>query len=1054
MTTPLAQRSPTGRASSRSPWLTILPILLLTGTGAGPRQPVPNFAGSAIPDPPQQRAPWTPPATKLPRFLVTATTALFDAGMADPRGCEYRNIEVGKTVPFKTRGFVLPEQSGQGGRFAISWDGIIYPVVVGPPADLDADARTVADLVGKRRADAMASGNRQYTPIGFVYASAYVSDYLYADRPAKVELPTSLKLVLLLRLGRVDLAERLFAVGTPWTPEKPRLDLTDYRISLVTLADEHAPILLARLVAAHRRSDDVVALDAARRLDAFARSIDAQAKALGFPRRGPQFPDAQVPGYFGPLPQLDLLLADQERRAAEPPRGPIPPRGGDPSARIAALIRNLDQIGARPRPGFDPPSPATDPLVSELVAEGKPAVGPLLDALDSDQRLTRCVTVSEQGGPIYVDPVVQAIVSALYRIVKPGSGFKGGYGLYHRSTPEDRRRMAAAFREFWEKNRDVSPTERIYRTLRDDKAWPSHWLEAASDLIQTADGFDPRNPILPRPLRGEPLRDHREPSVSDLLARRAVQQAGREDGLGDAFTLASILSHWDKPAARPLLKKYLAVGVGRGGIDPRFIELATHGRAIDGDPAALDAFAARLTTSTPSTTTSNSYDNLEPMWTYPDHPALVKASRAMFLDPGSPWSPLPPEKWGTWLVSAEDPIASPLACIGAFREALLTLLADKTLVGTATWQGDQIQYALSSGASGGFSTHRDSAPDERPGVKVPLRICDLVAWKLVELEGTPEVALTRDEAHRDESVASCVAYLRRYGRNLSPRPPPNEEDFPRKRAHLRFPTLDRPATADDVRETRAIFSLEGEGEVRLASLPKGFPILARWPALKDRPMDRPEAGDTIRREYFRAGYVWQAEEVRRGDQWERFYGFAGPGTIARVPASEVEFPQARYSSPNMPGGLDAQFWYVAWPPDGVVPDGPILARLVIRNGSGLDRAVPTEFVRPDADGKPALRRGIDLTIIPEPADGSQTAPDARKVEIPPARTARFDPGPASRTLAPTEAFEAARIDLNEWFSGLRPGSYRLRIDFGEDSGLGRGRTFLPLEIRDPGDGAN
>ena len=38
-----------------------------------------------LPTPPLQAEPWSPPATKLPRFLVTATRIVFEQGLADPR---------------------------------------------------------------------------------------------------------------------------------------------------------------------------------------------------------------------------------------------------------------------------------------------------------------------------------------------------------------------------------------------------------------------------------------------------------------------------------------------------------------------------------------------------------------------------------------------------------------------------------------------------------------------------------------------------------------------------------------------------------------------------------------------------------------------------------------------------------------------------------------------------------------------------------------------------------------------------------------------------------
>ena len=64
------------------------------GRGDEPDRQVREFARKVMPDPPNQGAPWTPPATKLPRSLVEATALLFESGVADPRGCDYREIEV------------------------------------------------------------------------------------------------------------------------------------------------------------------------------------------------------------------------------------------------------------------------------------------------------------------------------------------------------------------------------------------------------------------------------------------------------------------------------------------------------------------------------------------------------------------------------------------------------------------------------------------------------------------------------------------------------------------------------------------------------------------------------------------------------------------------------------------------------------------------------------------------------------------------------------------------------------------------------------------------
>src|SRR4051794_38491359 len=91
-------------------------------------------SASEPPRPPQQGTPWTPRGT-VPTNILSAAEALFAQGFPDPRGCEYREIEVevsgfwqGKSSTVKTRGWVLPESSSATNRFAICWNGVIYPI--------------------------------------------------------------------------------------------------------------------------------------------------------------------------------------------------------------------------------------------------------------------------------------------------------------------------------------------------------------------------------------------------------------------------------------------------------------------------------------------------------------------------------------------------------------------------------------------------------------------------------------------------------------------------------------------------------------------------------------------------------------------------------------------------------------------------------------------------------------------------------------------------------------------------------------------------------------
>ena len=71
-----------------------------------------------------------------------------------------------------------------------------------------------------------------------------------------------------------------------------------------------------------------------------------------------------------------------------------------------------------------------------------------------------------------------------------------------------------------------------------------------------------------------------------------------------------------------------------------------------------------------------------------------------------------------------------------------------------------------------------------------------------------------------------------------------------------------------------------------------FPIPARWVTLKEFPIDLLKSDGTVYRDYEQDGWIWQAEEVRKGDHWERFYGFVRPQAIVRLPAVEIELRNA------------------------------------------------------------------------------------------------------------------------------------------------------------------
>ena len=105
----------------------------------------------ALPVPPQQNVPWKTPAIAYPK-LASAAEALAALGLPDPRGCEYREVELsgpfGLAGQSATRAWVLPASRRDRTRWAILWNGLISRVLeVGPKADLrsEIDSLLAAD---------------------------------------------------------------------------------------------------------------------------------------------------------------------------------------------------------------------------------------------------------------------------------------------------------------------------------------------------------------------------------------------------------------------------------------------------------------------------------------------------------------------------------------------------------------------------------------------------------------------------------------------------------------------------------------------------------------------------------------------------------------------------------------------------------------------------------------------------------------------------------------------------------------------------------------------
>jgi hypothetical protein len=240
---------------------------------------------ASLPEPPRQHAPWQPvPVAGVPQYVPELVAMLFDAGLADPRGGEYREIEIkiryGDSSFITTHGWYFKQ------GFAVCWDGLAHRVVrAGGKADLDQDV-----AAGRPTWEATVLLPQIVAPVG---------------------------VALLLRLGKADLAARL-SLKESGVPARlfTALDQDPSQINQRQWFDYAATSWLSaafhEAVSAHAIGDDRTAADVSEYLMRAGPSSESAGNKLF-----PYPPNTQASLDF--LKPVPALLADSERRLKKPP---------------------------------------------------------------------------------------------------------------------------------------------------------------------------------------------------------------------------------------------------------------------------------------------------------------------------------------------------------------------------------------------------------------------------------------------------------------------------------------------------------------------------------------------------------------------------------------------------------------------------------------------------------------------------------------------------------------------------------------------------------------
>lgn len=1062
-----------------------LALLLVCISALAFGQAAPRFQGKNLPLPPQQTQPWTVPETKLPPLASKAIADLFKDGLADPRGCEYREIEVetgscwhGYGAVVKTAGWVLPGEGKQ--KFAVCWDGLVYPVVsIGQGADLDQEVR---DLLKNDK-------ERIETKKGYPYRREINAGSRGVIGCAQLDL---LKAALLLRLGKTALAEQIWAQYFLLPEDKPGED------PYLRLARGWAFSLFERAICAHMSGEDPLALASAEALVSIQEAVEREAAARGLPRPTSWRDQSKALPYLSFLGRLPDLVADQRRRSKQAPYTPVLQMNPQPQGteRVAGLIRDLELVSARQdsQPGCV--SLDDDPIVKALIQEGPAAVEPLLDCVEKDTRLTRSVGFGRDFRPDRtVLSVYRAARVALADIMKT-SQFQDSEREVSYEDMEGRKRLAAEIRSYWQKNKGVPLVERWYQKLADDNDSPEEWLEAATNLSEPVDverGYgssygggwrtlSKREPGTVLPLKGESLRAKKNPSVTDLFLRRISSLTERSEGtsrrLEAACKLALAFADWDGKGHFSELHDFCQTLLKREDrsaipVFPHLVQIFEKRYSL-GDKAALEEYLDWLATA-PSGLERIEY--LSPLWRHMDDPAATRAAEKMFAKEDSKWSSL--FKSGHLGNKSKECVRSPLLGLPGFRTGLLRALVDTTVTGTFRTDGGPIgprfEFHLGWGWDCSF-TADPMAPQKRMSEAV--RVCDLFAYELSQVDGFPQCQLYWPIEARDKAISACADILRRFGHCYSGTPifpSPSFEPFELAFANFDKPTfrmagLDHPASPQEVEQGLAIFSLLGESgqpkePVRVLKL-SSFPANAKWFTQKDAPYggyEEIEPGKPQKRAilYHNQGTVWQAEEVLVKGTWKRFFGFVGGHHIEKVPASEIEFPLRGWT--QCAPGLDCrlvgpQFYPVEGPrtkENKLRFSSPLPVTLEIRNRTGLDQLVPAQWKQPAGDSKhwpEAIRLSIYYSSkSPEEIQGSFWAEknwaekNWEKLPLLPGALVPFDQG-ENQPLRPTETVAAVQVDLRDLAKFDRPGEYRLEIDFPGSAPAGKNRERMRFTL--------
>lgn len=206
---------------------------------------------------------------------------------------------------------------------------------------------------------------------------------------------------------------------------------------------------------------------------------------------------------------------------------------------------------------------------------------------------------------------------------------------------------------------------------------------------------------------------------------------------------------WEPRAAGPALQSVSGLEECQGD------RLVVSARMDFGDTEAVAAWARLIK----KRVTAIGFQTLElsPLWMFPANHVLGQVAESLFAHLGSP---LAPDK-------AFDRINSPLLAVAAYRRAVLSALGNRSALGLVSTTSDG-WLSIRAGNSI-WSRLSEQWPDAKgltPGKELPVRVMDMVAFELSDVDGFPLFQPYWPEAAKDRAAAEMADFLRKRGNEM------------------------------------------------------------------------------------------------------------------------------------------------------------------------------------------------------------------------------------------------------------------------------------------------